>query len=97
DTRVLIPQPGQAPYEPRNYDRNYHGPMTMRRALANSYNIPAVQTVRSVGVDYFLAFSERLGVQTFGRDASLYGPAITLGGAEMTLLELTRAYTVFAN
>jgi membrane peptidoglycan carboxypeptidase len=97
DTRVVMQQPGQAPYEPRNYDRNYHGPMIMRRALANSYNIPAVQTVRSVGVDYFLAFSERFGIQTFGRDASLYGPAITLGGAEMTLLELTRAYTVFAN
>ncbi len=97
DTRVLIQQPGQAPYDPRNYDRTFHGPMTLRRALANSYNIPAVQTVRSVGIDYFLAFSERLGVQTFGRDASRYGPAITLGGAEMTLLELTRAYTVFAN
>jgi len=97
DTRVVIPQPGQAPYEPLNYDRAFHGPMTMRRALANSYNIPAVQTVRSVGIDYFLAFSERMGIQTFGRDASRYGPAITLGGAELTLVELTRAYTVFAN
>ncbi|MCU0482116.1 MAG: transglycosylase domain-containing protein, partial [Anaerolineae bacterium] len=97
DTRVVMPQPGQAPYEPVNYDRTFHGPMTMRRALANSYNIPAVQTVRSVGIDYFLAFSERMGIQTFGRDASRYGPAITLGGAELTLIELTRAYTVFAN
>lgn len=97
DTRILIPQPGQAPYDPRNYDRTFHGPMTMRRALANSYNIPAVQVLRSVGVDYFLAFAERLGVETLGRDASLYGPALTLGGGDMTLLELTRSYTVFAN
>lgn len=97
DTRIVIPQPGQAPYEPRNYDRTFHGPMTMRRALANSYNIPAVQVLRGVGVDYFLAFAERLGIRTLGRDSSLYGPALTLGGGDVTLLELTRSYSVFAN
>ena len=55
DTRTSIGIPGQESYVPRNYDGGYHGPMTIRTALANSYNIPAVQTLRhNVGVDYLL-------------------------------------------
>ncbi|RMG73983.1 MAG: hypothetical protein D6711_09915 [Chloroflexi bacterium] len=97
DTRIRIPIPGQPDYEPVNYDLGVHGPMRMRYALANSYNIPAVQVMRFVGVDYLLAFMERFGVQTLGRDASRYGISLTLGGGEVTLLELSRAYGVFAN
>ncbi len=97
DTRVQIGIPGQEPYIPRNYDETFHGPMAMRYALANSYNIPAVQTLRQVGVDYLLALMQRFGVETLGTDASRYGLSLTLGGGEITLLELTRAYGVFAN
>ena len=97
DTPMRLEQPGQAPYEPDNYDNSFHGPMTLRYALANSYNIPAVQTLRQVGVDYLLYVMERFGVESLGRDASRFGVSLTLGGGEVTLLELTNAYGVFAN
>jgi penicillin-binding protein 1C len=84
-------------YQPLNYDRTFHGPVRIRTALANSYNVPAVQTLRQVGVEYYLNYMARFGVQTLGNDASRYGVSLTLGGGEMTLLELTRGYTVFAN
>jgi len=96
DTPVEIPQPGQQPYVPRNYDGSFHGPMTIRRALANSYNIPAVNAVRLTGVDYLLNMMDRVGVSTL-TDPSRYGISLTLGGGEVSLLELTNAYGVFAN
>ena len=96
DTPVEIPQIGQPAYVPRNYDGAFHGPMTLRRALANSYNIPAVQTVRLIGVDYLLNMMNRVGVSTLS-DPSRYGISLTLGGGEVSLLELTNAYAVFAN
>ncbi|MCC6615066.1 MAG: transglycosylase domain-containing protein [Anaerolineae bacterium] len=86
-----------AGYQPLNYDRTFHGPVRMRTALANSYNVPAVQTLRRVGVDYLLNLMARFGVESLGTDSSRYGLSLTLGGGEITLLELTRGYTVFAN
>jgi len=97
DTRTEIGIPGQPLYTPRNYDGGFHGPMTMRTALASSYNIPAVQTLRLVGVDYLLELMRRFGVTTLNQDASQYGLSLTLGGGEVTLIELTNAYAVFAN
>ncbi|MGJ3240682.1 MAG: transglycosylase domain-containing protein [Anaerolineae bacterium] len=96
DTPVEIPQPGQPNYVPRNYDNAFHGPMALRHALANSYNIPAVQTVRMTGVDYLLNMMNRVGVSTL-TDPSRYGISLTLGGGEVSLLELTNAYGVLAN
>lgn len=84
-------------YQPVDYDRNWHGPVRIRTALANSYNIPAVQTLRRIGVPSFLEIASRFGIRSLGTDASNYGLSLTLGGGEITLLELTRAYTVFAN
>lgn len=97
DTRTDIGIPGQPLYTPVNYDRTYHGPVTMRTALANSYNIPAVQTLRLVGVDYLLELMHRFGVESLNQDASQYGLSLTLGGGEVSLLELTNGYSVFAN
>ncbi len=97
DTRTEIPIPGQPTYEPRNYDRQYHGPVTVRGALANSYNIPAVQALRLIGVEYLLNLMRRFGVTTLSDDAGRYGLSLTLGGGEVSLLELTNAYGVFAN
>lgn len=96
DTRIEVPQIGQPNYVPRNYDGTFHGPMTIRRALANSYNIPAVQAVQLTGVDYLLNMMNRVGVSTL-TDPSRYGVSLTLGGGEVSLLELTNAYGVFAN
>ncbi len=97
DTRTEISVPGLPLYSPRNFDNAFHGPMTMRAALANSYNIPAVQALRSVGVDYLLDLLRRFGISSLSEDASQYGLSLTLGGGEITLIELTNAFAVFAN
>ena len=97
DTETRIGVAGQQPYVPVNYDGAYHGPVRMREALANSYNIPAVQTLRQVGVEYLLWMMHRVGVTSLSSDASLYGLSLTLGGGEVTPLELTTAYAVLAN
>ena len=97
DTRTQIALPGLPVYTPRNFDNAFHGPMTMRTALANSYNIPAVQTLRQAGVDYLLSLLRRFGITTLNEDASNYGLSLTLGGGEITLIELTNAFAVFAN
>ncbi len=97
DTEVRLDSPGQPTYVPVNYDRVFHGPVRVRDALANSYNIPAVQTLRQVGVPYLLNMLQRFGVQSLGEDAAHYGLSLTLGGGEVTLLELSRAYGVFAS
>lgn len=96
DTEVNIGVPGQPTYSPVNYDRRYHGPVRVRTALANSYNIPAVQTLRKVGVQYLLDFMHRFGVHSLSRPASEYGLSLTLGGGEVTLLDLTNGYATFA-
>ena len=97
DTETHIGIAGQEPYVPVNYDRAFHGPVRIREALANSYNIPAVQTLRQVGVDYLLWMMRRVGVTSLGDDPSLYGLSLTLGGGEVSPLELTNAYGVLAN
>ena len=97
DTPTKIGVPGGEQYVPRNYDSAFHGPMIMRFALANSYNIPAVQTLRQVGVDKLLTLMKRFGTTSLGDDASRYGLSLTLGGGEISLLELSNAYSVFPN
>lgn len=91
-------------YTPVNYDGRFHGPVTVRTALANSYNIPAVKTLQSVGIyddpnmpgeDGMIAMAKRLGITSFTRQD--YGLSLTLGGGEVSLLELTGAYAVIAN
>ena len=86
-----------ATYSPVNYDGRFRGPIRLRAALANSYNIPAVLILQDIGVPRFLEFAQQMGLTTFGNDASRFGLSITLGGAEVTPLELAGAYAVFAN
>ena len=74
----------------------FHGPVSVRAALANSYNIPAVRVLQTIGIDAFMAQSRRHGVTTF-RSPNDYGLALTLGGGEITLLQLTAAYAPFAH
>ena len=98
------PNDTREPYKPVNYDGRFHGPMSIRTALANSFNVPAVKALEFVGIynnpatieeDGLIAFAKRLGITTFTRPD--YGLALTLGGGEVTLLELTSAYSAFAN
>jgi membrane peptidoglycan carboxypeptidase len=129
DLRAVFITAEGLPYAPQNYDQTYHGPVTLRAALANSYNIPAVKALDTVGVDALIELANRLGIpwerggrsQESGVRSQLapdpwpltpdprsptpdprplipgYGLALTLGGGEVRLLDLTAAYAAFAN
>jgi 1A family penicillin-binding protein len=87
--------PANPPYTPKNYDGQFHGKVTARTALANSYNIPAVKTLQFLGVPGLIDLSGKMGISSFA-DPSKYGLALTLGGGEVQLLDLSSAYGVFA-
>lgn len=96
DVQTVFPGADKyTPYIPVNYDGIFRGPMSMRKSLANSLNIPAVKALSIVGIDNMINMAEKMGISTF-KDRSRYGLALTLGGGETTLLELTGAYTTFA-
>jgi membrane peptidoglycan carboxypeptidase len=129
DLRTVFPTREGQPYVPLNYDRKFHGPVTVRSALANSYNIPAVKTLQHIGVDALVGQASRMGIDWkleagswdqgpagellqeaaalptgsevsadgLPGSASGYGLALTLGGGEVRLLDLTAAYGAFAN
>jgi 1A family penicillin-binding protein len=84
-------------YRPVNYDRQFRGPVTVRRALANSLNVPSVEIMNQLGVTAVLTHSRDLGISSLGSDPSQYGLSLVLGSGEVSLLELTSAYGVFAN
>lgn len=97
DGRICFPNPGgQPPYCPVNYDRKFHGVQQMRFALANSYNIPAVKMLKANTVEAMIATASAMGITTF-TDPSRYGLSLTLGGGEVTMLEMSEAFSVFAN
>jgi len=83
-------------YMPENYDHQYRGPISVRDALAQSVNVPAVKMLYLVGIDTAIDFAERLGITTLA-DKARYGLTLVLGGGEVSLLEMTSAYSVFAN
>jgi penicillin-binding protein 1C len=83
-------------FAPRNYGQQYHGPTRMREALASSFNVPAVCLIEQLGVCRFYNLLHRLGFKSLNKDAHHYGLSLSLGAAEVTLLELVNAYRVFA-
>jgi 1A family penicillin-binding protein len=82
-------------YMPDNYDNAFRGPMTLRNALAQSINIPAIKLLYLVGVPDAIKLAREMGIQSL-RDASFYGLTLVIGGGEVTLLDMTSAYGVFA-
>ena len=83
-------------YIPNNYDGKSHGLVSMRQALANSLNIPAVKTLYLAGIQNTLDTAHSMGITTL-QDPKRYGLALALGGGEVTLLDHTSAFGVFAN
>ena len=83
-------------YRPENYDSKFVGPISIRNALAQSRNIPAIKALYLAGISDSLETAKKMGVTTL-KDKSRYGLTLVLGGGEVTLLELTGAYSVFAN
>lgn len=82
-------------YIPKNFNQSYHGPVRLAKALGCSYNIPAVYVTSKIGSVPFYNFLRRVGFDSINRSPSFYGLGIVLGNAEVTLMELANAYTVF--
>lgn len=95
DVNTDFPGTGKV-YQPKNYDLKEHGPISLRKALQGSLNIPAVKLLYLVGVNNVLDFANELGYTTF-EDRSRFGLSLVLGGGEVTLLEHTAAFATFAN
>ncbi len=83
-------------YVPRNYNGNFNGPVTMRQALSNSLNIPAVKTMSLAGIDNVIRTATDMGITTL-TDRSRYGLSLALGAAEVKPVEMASAFGVFAN
>jgi penicillin-binding protein 1C len=83
-------------YVPLNYDQRWHGPVLLREALGSSYNLPAVKVLDAIGLERMVAQARRMGITTFDRSTERFGLALTLGGGEVRLLELSAAYAAFA-
>ena len=85
-------------YKPQNYDRKFRGPVTVRRALSNSLNVPAVLVMQRVGLIDTLEKAKEMGITSL-KEPSYYGSglSVVLGAGEVTLLEMTDAYSTFAN
>lgn len=95
DSPIIFQNPGGIPYAPVNYDGRFHGRVTVRTALSNSYNIPAVKTLNMMGVQPFVDYAKIMGIDTW-QDSSRFGLSLSLGGGEVTLLDLAQVYNVFA-
>ena len=98
DIPTCFNAPGQPKlYCPHNYDHQFHGPVELRFALGNSYNIPAVQMLALNGVKAMMATAKMMGITTWQDDSSQYGLSLTLGGGEVKMTEMAVAFGVFAN
>ncbi len=84
-------------YKPVDYDRKYRGNVLVRRALANSLNIPSVQVMQSIGIEDGVEMAKNLGITTLPDDLSQYGLSFVLGSKEVPLTQMVQAYSAFGN
>lgn len=82
-------------YKPHNFDGQFRGPMTMRNALAQSINVPSVKALYLAGIDNTLTLLRAMGVSTLN-ERNRYGLTLALGGGEVKLTEMIKAYSVLA-
>ena len=97
DDTPLTEMVGYGLHSYRNYSRAFYGPVTLRNALGNSLNIPAVRTIQFTGAVEYLSRLDRLGFRTLSQHPDHYGDGLALGNGEVTLLELVQAYGALAN
>ncbi len=93
DTPILLPNIGGEPYSPRNFDDEFHGPMTLRRALARSINVVAVKLGQRVGEESMAQIAHSMGIASEIPRV----PSAAIGSASVTPMEIATAYTTFAN
>lgn len=96
DSPITYRTPGTTPYSPVNYDGKYKGKVSLRIALAESRNIPAVKILASYGVPKMIEQARTMGITTW-EDPSKYGLSLTLGGGAVKAIELAKVYSTLAN
>lgn len=97
DTPTCFGKWGGKEYCPQNYTGTFHGEVTLRSALAGSLNVPAVKVLNSLaGLNDSIIKAKEMGITTLNNPSSFYGLSLVLGGGEVTLLDMTSAYGVFA-
>lgn len=96
DDSPMAEMVGSGLHEFRNYSHSFYGPLSLREALGNSLNIPALRTIGFVGARDYLALLQRLGITSLDRSADYYREGLALGSAEISLYQMVQAYTVLA-
>ena len=96
DQPICFSNPGAPSYCPRNYDGRFSGIIQMRQALGNSKNIPAVEMLKINSLEAMIATASAMGISTF-KEPDRYGLSLTLGGGEVTMIDMAKAFGVFAN
>jgi membrane peptidoglycan carboxypeptidase len=96
DSPTIFQNDGAVAYAPVNYDGRYFGKVTLRFALANSLNLPAVKTLQKVGIPEVLSLAKKMGINTWDTPER-YGLSLTLGGAETTMLDMATTFGTLSN
>ncbi len=96
DTPITYKIPGTEPYSPANYDLSFHGNVSLRTALACSYNVPAVKTLAVFGINNMIDLAQNMGITTWN-DRSRFGLALTLGAGEVKMTDMAVVYGTLAN
>ena len=96
DSSITYQIIGSRPYTPRNYDGRFRGSVTLREALASSYNIPAVKLLAELGVHNLIDKGQELGISTW-TDRNRFGLSLTLGAGEVLMLDMAELFSAFAN
>ncbi len=96
DSPVVYQTAGSPPYAPVNYDGKFHGSVPLRYALGNSYNVPAVKTLAKIGVSAMVEKGQAMGISSW-TDPGRFGLSLTLGGGDVTMLDMARVFGTLAN
>ncbi len=96
DDSILEESVGMGMHTYHNYSREHYGLISLREALGNSLNIPAVKTIQFIGVGNFLTHLKSFGIKSLSQHPNIYGDGIALGNGEVSLYELVQAYSVLA-
>ena len=96
DVPTCFAVPNQKTYCPKNYDGTFKGPVTVRAALGNSLNIPAVKSLKALGLETFIDQANQMGITSW-IDPSNYGLSLTLGGGEVRMIDMAQSFGVLAN
>ena len=97
EDKPLVEPVGNGLHSYQNYSREFYGPVTMRNALGNSLNIPALKALQHVGAENYLEYLSEFGFEELTKHPNFYGDGIALGNGEVSLFELVQAFTAIAN